>query len=163
MSRRIALRRSPIVARILAPSQLIGAGCLSILLSTTVAANASQLVCRLYSAKDATELLETIKISVDKSGQASVWRRWEAANYASVHMPEKEENQKVIAHWMSTERDSGTKFSVVVIESRTDNETFPPEIYFINWEKARFAQVNVPYTYDPAAQISTRWQCNRVD
>jgi hypothetical protein len=127
----------------------------SIYLVIAIAANASQLACRLYSTKDATELIETIKISVDEGGAVSVWKRgWR----------EKEERKRVVlGHWMSAASDTGAKFSVVVIEARFGDQTYPPYIYFVDWGNAKLAEATVPYTLSPVAQIDTRWECNRLD
>jgi len=83
------------------------------LLALTVSANASQLSCRLYSLMDATQLLETIKISIDESGQVQFWKRTEAASWDPVA---REGNKKVLAHFESTE-PTGAKFSVIVVET----------------------------------------------
>jgi hypothetical protein len=132
-----------------------------IFLATAVAANASQLACRQYSAQDATKVIETIRISVTESGAVSVWKRgWH----------ENEESEKVVlGHWISTESGTGAKFSVLVIESRfvdqarKIDETYPPTIYFVDWGSAKLAEASVPYTLNPIAQIDARWECNRLD
>ncbi len=155
-----------IFRRILTLPRLFGALVVwFIFFATALAANSSQLVCRQYSAKDATQLLETIKISVAESGPVRVWQRRERTSY----WDEGEENKKVLAHWMSTQSGTGAKFSVIVIESRfvdqarMIDETYPPKIYFIDWGNAKLAEASVPYTLDPVVQIDARWECNRLD
>lgn len=135
--------------------RLFGGLASSIFLATTVAANASQLACRQYSAADATKVIETIKVSMADGGTVSVWKRgWS----------DKEERKKVVlGNWMSVDRNTGAKFSLVVIEQRVDDQTYPPTIYFVDWGNAKLAEASVPYTLDPVAQIDTRWECNRLD
>jgi|SRR6516225_4024514 hypothetical protein len=157
----------PILERTITLPRLFGAlaAASSIFLATTLGANASQLVCRQYSAKDATQLLETIKISVAESGPVRVWHRQERTPYWN----EREEDEKVLAHWVSTQPGTGSKFSVVVIKQRSVDkahmidEIYPPKIYFIDWGNAKLAEASVPFTLDPVAQIDTRWECNRLD
>jgi len=148
----------------LALARLFGAlAACFIFLATTVAADASQIVCRQYSARDATQLFETIRISVADSGLVSVWQRRER------NSNESGEDKKVIGHWMTTQPGTGAKFSVVVIESRfidrrnKIDEIYPPNIYFIDWENAKLAEASVPVTLNPIAQIDARWTCKRLD
>jgi len=64
---------------------------------------------------------------------------------------------------MSTRPGIGGKFSVIATEEASNGLVFPPSVYFIDWGAAKFAEVSVPYTLDPVAQVDTRWMCNRLD
>jgi hypothetical protein len=127
---------------------------------------ALQLICYLPSAKDG-KLLETLKIDVTKGNTASVWRKWERTSYWDEH----EKNEQVLFHSLTTaDGNKGTSsFSVLVIESRFVNKDLkidsvsPPEVFFVDWGKARVAQINAPFTLEPPAQVDTRWECQRTD
>jgi hypothetical protein len=130
------------------------------------AANALQLFCQLPSAKDGT-LLETLRITIAAGHSVNVWHKWEGTSYWREH----EEIEKVLFHSLTTSNGNadGSLFSVLVIEQRwTDkalgtDAVFPPNVYFIDWGKAKLALVNVPVTRAPTAQVDVRWECERVD
>ena len=135
----------------------------SIFLSAT-SANALQLLCHFHSFKDGA-LVDTLKITIGVDGGASVWHKWERTSYWDEH----EKFEKVLFHSMTTSYVDGSRFSVLVTEQRfvdrdhKIDEVYPPEVYFVDWGKAKLAQVNVPFTREPLAQVDVHWECARVD
>jgi hypothetical protein len=141
----------------------------TILLSTTTA-NALQLSCKLTSAGRLAELLETLKITVATGGGVTFWHKLEHTSYRE----EEEKFEEVLFHSMTSYDGTpdGSRFSVLVTESRFLDQTFPPTVYFIDWGKAELAQITavarkmpggVVDQKIPLAQIYFRYKCERLD
>jgi hypothetical protein len=140
--------------------------CIVVLASGT-STKAAELVCREYSLKDASELLETLRITRNSDNTLNVWRRRERT---SIQL-EKEENEKVIFNYLTTRNGlpENPKFSVFAIEQSSFNPdrkttmVFPPKIYLVDWGNAKLAEVGVPSDLEPIAFLDLRWECGRVD
>ena len=140
--------------------------CIVVLASGT-STKAAELVCREYSLKDASELLETLRITRNSDNTLNVWRRRERT---SIQL-EKEENEKVIFNYLTTRNGlpENPKFSVFAIEQSSFNPdrkttmVFPPKIYLVDWGNAKLAEVGVPFDLEPIAFLDLRWECGRVD
>ena len=119
---------------------------------------ASTIVCRQYSAKDATDLLENVGITV-QGDQVHVHVKGEERTY----MPAAEEDKTVIGHWTSTQPGTQERYSVIVIESRDKEGVYPPTVYFVDWAGAKLGEASTPFDREPVAQMDTRYQCGRID
>lgn len=131
----------------------------AVLLAST-SANALQLSCELLPLQG-DKSLDTVKIKIgDADRTVSVWRRfprrisildWQPGNAPGA------ENQKVLFH-STTRSRGGSQFSVLVIEQheidkeKNTDEITAPVVYFIDWGKGKFAEVD-PYRYDEIRKL----------
>lgn len=126
---------------------------------------ASEMSCTLWSAIDPGELLETLTIKISPEGDLTVVQKVEERPSATGTT----KTLKVLFHNYTTDDTLG-RISVIAVESsygptRFDPKryVFAPKIYVVGWGKSTLAEITIPASQDPIAQLRDHYICRRDD